>query len=378
MLRILHVISGLGSGGAQRVLARLISATSDRWAHEIVSLADTDDRSFEARPHASVHGLNIRDVVSAWRTVPRVRRIVQRFQPGVIQGWMYHGNLLALGCGIVTRVPVVWNIRHSPESGEHNSHSTRVVIGANVLLSRWVPATVFNSARSLQVHQRMGFRSRQSCVIANGFDTLQFAPNDLRRQRWREEKRIPPSAFVIGHAARFHPIKNHSGALRAFAALAANCPDVWMIMVGEGVDDNVELRRIAASPSCHGRVILVGEHADMVGFYNAVDTLLLSSWAEALPNVLGEAMACGKACVSTDVGDAATLIGDTGWVVADASDEELLRGMREAWASHRATLDQKGCAARLRITQEFSLARMVDGYARLYGAVTAPSDPVAA
>jgi glycosyltransferase involved in cell wall biosynthesis len=176
---------------------------------------------------------------------------------------------------------------------------------------------------------------------------------------------------VFGHAARFHPIKNHEGALRAYMQLAADRPDVWLVMVGEGVDgESSGLHAIANSFAHNERILLLGNEKCMEAFYNGIDVCVLSSWAEAMPNVIGEAMACGTPCISTDVGDASALMGDTGWIASQPTPIDLQRAMAAAYEAGAAGLRAKGASARARIALTYSLEAMVREYGQLYRSLT--------
>ena len=83
----------------------------------------------------------------------------------------------------------------------------------------------------------------------------------------------------------------------------------------------------------------------MSGFYKTCDVFVLSSQGEAFPNVVAEAMLAGLPCIVTDVGDAAEIVGDTGWVVPANNPQALAAAMRQAitamadtdtWAARKA------------------------------------------
>jgi len=103
---------------------------------------------------------------------------------------------------------------------------------------------------------------------------------------------------------------------------------------------------------------------------NALDVHVLSSaYGEAFPNVLAEAMACGTPSVTTDVGDAALIVGDTGWVVPPRSEQLLAKAMEHAlqqWAEDCGQWRQRQQAARERIVHSFSLDTMAQRYRQVW------------
>jgi glycosyltransferase involved in cell wall biosynthesis len=130
--------------------------------------------------------------------------------------------------------------------------------------------------------------------------------------------------------------------------------------------DNAQLVHWVDSAGVRDRCRLLGMRDDLPDLNNAFDIASLSSMAEAFPNVVLEAMACGVPCVVTDVGDAAHMVGGTGTVVPRRDPQALA----QAWSAmlrmdcaERAAL---GAAARQRVLDEFSLARAVARYEHLF------------
>jgi glycosyltransferase involved in cell wall biosynthesis len=77
-------------------------------------------------------------------------------------------------------------------------------------------------------------------------------------------------------------------------------------------------------------------------------------------------MACGTPCVTTDVGDAADIVGKTGWAVPPQNQVELARGVsnaQECWMDTPALWGERQQAARARIAKQFSIEKMVSAYA---------------
>ena len=139
-------------------------------------------------------------------------------------------------------------------------------------------------------------------------------------------------------------------------------------MAGRGVDDdNSELADLASGLGIRDRVHLVGPWPEVEKIYPGFDIFCLSSQSmEGFPNVLGEAMSCGVPCVSTEVGDAAKIVADTGLIVPARDLDELTGALRAMIGLVKE--DPLGMAERCRerIEREFSLAKIVQEYERLY------------
>ena len=295
-------------------------------------------------------------------------RVVKTFKPDIIQGWMYHGNLAAtLACAFAPNKPVLaWNIRHSLYDLRYEKTMTRQVIRANSFFSYAPDVILYNSRFSRKQHEDFGFVSHKGRVIPNGVDTRRFIFSALARQRIRAELGIPPHALVIGHVARLHPMKDHPLFLKSAVHLARQYADLHFILCGRGVEPKQNALVGLVPTKFANRFHLLGERSDIAALMSAMDVFCLSSWSEAFPNVLCEAMAIGLLCVATDVGDSSDIVGDTGVVVPPRTPEAFAGGLRKLIEMEPSQKQLLGRAARKRIEENFSLSTMVKRYAEVY------------
>jgi glycosyltransferase involved in cell wall biosynthesis len=282
---------------------------------------------------------------------------------------MYHGNLAAQLSApfCLDRPPVVWNIRQSLYSLKYEKRGTGAVIRGCSFLSRFPKHVVYNSKTSAEQHEALGYRRDKRVIIPNGFDTEIFKPSTEAYKGIRKELNIPPDSIVIGLIGRYHPKKDHLNFLRAAASLIKRHPSIQFILAGNHVSEcnsdlNGHIRSLNLLPQFH----LLGERSDIPRITAALDVSSSSSYAEGFPNVIGEAMACGVACVVTDVGDSASLVGDTGKIVPARNPEALARAWTELVEMGVEQRRILGDRSRQRVLDNYSLDAVVKRYERLY------------
>ncbi len=371
-LRVLVFSTGLATGGAERMLVKLVSQLHGRSCEfAVVSLLDVGTQgSLLLDLGVPVDALRIRRPLALVALPLRLRRCVRRFRPDVIQGWMYHGNLAATIARRLagSQARLFWGIRQTFYGMAHERLLTRGVIRANAALSAAPQRVVYNSSLSRAQHAAAGFEDERGIVIPNGFDTDQFRPDPARRATARNRLCIPERAEVVGLIARDHPMKDHANFLAAAGRVAQVRPDVFFVLAGAGVDpSSARLQGLVARAGLQGRVRLLGEVADVQQLYPAFDVAALSSaWGEAFPNVLGEALACAVPCVATNVGDAAAIIGEAGRTVPPADSEQLSAAIVDVLNLGPEGRRALGEAGRRRVERYYSLAAVAEHYRALY------------
>lgn len=366
--RVTHIITGLGDGGAEAALVRLVIADTQN-THSVISMMDEGKYGDKLRAAGiSVTCLNMQRGRMRARDFWQMRRIIQTLRPDVVQTWMYHADLFG---GLAARLagvkPVVWGIRHA-ELGKGSSRSTRLIRWISARLSKAIPTKfIACAAQSRDVHVRVGYDVRRMEVVANGYDIKKFQVDAGLRNAVRVEFGIKAEALCLGMVGRYHPNKDHANLLMALGILAHEGLDFTVLLVGAGLsDDNAELMQALHAEGIAERCILAGSRPDIPAIMNALDLHVLSSNTEGFPNVLCEAMACGTPCITTDVGDAAYIVGDTGTVCAPQDAKALADAIRQT-----LPLAQNTAAAqksRRRIVDNFTMETMVKGFQRVWGA----------
>jgi glycosyltransferase involved in cell wall biosynthesis len=278
---------------------------------------------------------------------------------------MYHGNLVASAVRPFCRGRLFWGIRQALGALDRESPATNRLIRLGARLSHRPDGIIYNSLRARRDHEDAGYAAARGTVVPNGFDTARLRPDGEVRARFRRKLELSEASVLIGHVARFHPVKDHATFLHA----AADLSDLRarFVMAGRGVDaSNAELTGLIERLGLKGRVTLLGEADEVHAVLPGLDVLCVSSRSEAFPNVIGEAMSCGVPCVTTDVGDAAQIVGDTGRVVPVGDPARLAESLRAIVQMGTEARIRLGQAARQRIVELYALGSMIRQYQRIY------------
>jgi len=364
-LKILHIISTTGTGGAELSLSRLVNSMDrSHFTNTVISMMRPGETGRLIRDSGiELFSLDMANGRPETKSILKLRKIISDLNPDIIQCWMYHANLIGLFSG--GNAKLFWNIRCSDFDHSLYGKIYRLTVKANALFSRSPSCIIVNSDSGKSYHEKIGFKARRWEVIHNGFNTKLFKPDKHAGLSERNALGIPEGAVVIGLIARFDPLKDHETFFIAADMLARHYPQAIFILAGKDVtkDNSVIMRQIRGNTANYH---LLGERSDINQILPALDISVSSSISEGMPNVVGEAMACGVPCVVTDVGDSKYLVGDTGIVVPKKNPKALFNGIKQlidAGPEHRARL---GEAARKRIIENFSLDKFVKRYESLY------------
>jgi glycosyltransferase involved in cell wall biosynthesis len=318
MMKVLHLISDLGLGGAQRVLCYLGAAMDrNRFRLQVVYWGHQGDLRKELED-LGVDVVRLRDVGrSLVRLALALGRHVRQARPDIIHTHLFDADLVGIVVARVCGVQCCSTI-HSATFFATPAHRWRyrcLALG----IRRFFPVSQALSDVLIQHCRVPAARVR---VIRNGIDTTRFAPAPARNGA---DVRGP----IIGTLARLDPVKGISILLDAMSHLLPEYPEALLLIGGAG-EEQEALERQAIALGIADRVVFVGPVQDPHDFYRRVDLFVLPSVDEGFGLVLVEAMAMGLPVIGTRVGGVPEILahGVNGWLVEPGDSVVLAAGIR--------------------------------------------------
>lgn len=365
--KILHVISGLNSGGAENALYKISRKLTQSHGVTIYIVSLSKTEFYLNRLMAcgiKVFFIDVKEV-GLIRAGIELSKIIKSLDPDVIQTWMVHADLFAgIVCKIVGYNNLYWGIRTTDYSVEKSK--TRFLHNFAKYLSYIVPkkiVCVANAAKNS--HIKNGFDSSKMVVIGNGFDFDELNNSIGGGKNVRSTYNIKKSEILIGCVGRFDYSKDQYNFILAASILKKMGYDCKYIIIGRGIKSQI-IKLYLDNNKLVNDIILVDEVSNVPDYLDALDIFVLPSRSEGFPNILGEAMAMSVPCVVTDVGDSGELMGDRNYVVPKENSKELALAIEKLINLPKNELYYQGEKMKNRVMNNYSIEKVAVSYLNLY------------
>jgi len=367
-LRILHLITRLPVGGAERLLVDIVRhLPREQFESLVCCIQDRGELAGEVEA-AGIPLLCLERMRSRrfdWRAVRDLARLMRRERIGVVHAHLYHANLYGRLAALGAGVPAIATVHNTyTRTKLHRRWLNRLLARA----SARVVAVSDDIRRDVLRHD--GVPEDKIATIQNGIDLSRVA-STMTREAARARLGLDEQVLAVGCVARLEEQKGHRFLLEALALLRRQGPPpsrpVKLVAAGDGRLRG-ELQAQAQSLGLGEMVSFLGTRSDVADILRALDVYVMPSLWEGLSLALLEAMAAGLPVIATDVGGVSQVLGagSGGVKVAPGDARALAAAIRQLSDEPRERLALRGEQARQRVRAEFSLDAMIGRLTAIY------------
>ncbi len=364
-MRVIHIITGLGDGGAEHALFK-ICKYDNKNKHFVISLKGSGKYfSLLKKLGIKVYCLNFK-FYSINKLIILIN-LIRFLKPDIVQTWLVHADFIgSIAARIAGIKNILWNVRYSNIEIGKAKITTILIIRILSMLSYLLPKTIIVvSKRAQKIYETIGYNKKLLKFIPNGYDLSILKIKKNKKLNFQQKFKIRKKVPILGNVARYDPQKDHLNLLKALSIIKLRNINFICVLIGTNMNlKNLSLLSDIKKLKLNDHVKLLGQNENISNVMNAIDIhILSSSYGEGFPNVVAESMACGTPCIVTDVGDSALIVGKTGWVVPPKESNKLAKAIERAInekSSKKWT--KRSNKARLRIKDKFSIGKMLKLY----------------
>lgn len=359
LIRISFVIPTLDQSGAERQLTMLASALP-KDEHDVQVIALNRGGPYADQLRAA--GINVEVLGKRLRFDPltfmRLRSALHRFQPQIIQSFLFAANSYVRLPGMApagSRIVVSERCVDSWKSGWQ--------LGLDRRLAARTDAMTANSESVAAFYEQIGMPRSKISVIPNA---MPLQSPEYSREKAREILGLSAAHQVVGFVGRLAPQKRLKDVVWAFQLLHQVVDNVRLVLIGAGPERD-ELTDLANNFGCRDMIVFADHRADAFSLMKAFDAFVLASEFEGMSNSLMEAMSLGIPCVVSDIQPNLELVTNeqTGLTFPLGKGPELTKVLIRLLQTPELA-SQLGEAGQRLIADRHSVETMVQHHQRLY------------
>lgn len=362
---VVHIISGLWVGGAEKALVKLLHHwNTDVFRHAVIAFAEGELKQDFLK-------LGIDPIIlkqKRWydlKFLSRLLMIIKGLKPDIVHcrntpHVVIYGGIAAKIIGL----PFVVSIHGHPDFLDGNSFVKKLWY----MVQKWSDKiiTVSNSIKDVLIREGR-VRPDKITVIHNGIGSIDIQCDPpIMKQKIRQELGIDNSDQIIGCVGTLRSVKGHKYLIQAMPLILEKFPHSYLVLVGNGPLRD-ELEELAEKIGVKKKIIFLGYRTDILELMHVFDVFVLPSLSEGLSNVLLEAMITSKPVIATNVGGNPEVIedGKTGLLVPPKDPQKIAEAVLSLLSDEDKRI-RMGEAGLRRVKEKFSISKTVQEYKKVY------------
>ena len=358
-MKILHIIHGLNSGGAERQLVELLKGLvkKDNIKVGVVIFSDVIDYEYIFNLDVDIHILK-RKCKKDFTIFSKLYKICKIFKPDIIHGWELMSSVYSMPIAKLIGAKFINGIIRGAPS-EFSLFKSRFFLLTKVTLF-FSDFNISNSYEGLRSYNLSGLKS--SC-IHNGFDFNRLK-NINKAENIKKQHNIK-TKNTVGMVARFDERKDYATYIESAMNILQKRNDVTFLAIGDG--ETLHNYKNLVPVEYKEYIRFLGKQNDVESLINIFDIGVLVSFEEGISNSIMEYMALEKPVIATKhKGNEEIVIENrTGYLIRREDIKDLTEKI-EYLLDNKVTATAMGRAGRERLEKEFSLEKMTGAYINLY------------
>lgn len=342
-MKIMHIIPTLASGGAERMLSKLVNNDKES-EHIIITLYDLP-RHYDLSNKVTLIELSQKKtILGIMKMIFLIYKNIRKIKPDIIQSWMaanYFGPILKLR---YTNKIFITNYRAGI-----NKRKMKLIWKLHKIYLNTLDFHIFVSESARQEYAENGISFNNTIVITNGFSV----------EAHREKVELKDNVF--GYVGRYDAIKNQDYLINEFNRFCRN-KNVKLVLAGKGLCEE-KFQHLIDEDNI-SKFIFLGEMKNVESLYKQIKMLILVSKNEGFPNVVGEAMSYGVPVATTDAGESFAIIRDSG-IKLTGTENNLCHELEKIY-NGEINLKEKSLKAKKIIEECYSVSKIIKQYTDLY------------
>lgn len=359
-MKILYIITGLGRGGAERVVCDLADHMFIR-GHEVKIVYLTGEAKVKPINNIELYKLNLNSLFNLYNSYNQLRQVVTTFRPDVIHSHMIHANILTrlirLSCPIKK---LICTAHSNNEGGKLRMLLYRLTNNLADLNTN----VSYEATKSFEIKKAVPIGTMKT--IYNGINLDKYFFKNEAKLKIKEELGISDNEKILLAVGRFDKAKDYPNLLNAISIIKEEGKyNFKLLIAGEGYL-KTEIEAIITTLKLEENVILLGYRSDIPDLMSAADIFLISSIYEGFGLVVAEAMACNCFVIATDCGGVVEILNNKDFIVPPRDSISLAKkiiNIINLDACTKKLLIEKN---RLRVEKCFALTEIVKKWESIY------------
>ncbi len=377
---VMHLVTTLNMGGAERLSLAVIQKNKEHFNGIIASLYGVDGDLALCAKSMDIPSVGLDAKGGRIKSIYLLYKALRKYKVDLLHVQAGYLLLFAFPAAKLANIRLVYT--------EHALHSIQKYSNIRKGIQWFSPfmqgISCVNHVIKDYFVNNLRLKSTKVQVIENGVDTTLFSPTGTKAiLPWQSSEQTPPKGaeenlFIFGSVARLTEAKDHPNLLQAFALVNTKYPYTRLVIVGDG-EERQNTQKCIADLGLEDCVHITGKKLNIAEYLRSMDSFVMSSQREGLPVAILEAMACALPVISTDVGSIATLNGQDETqkrleLVPAKNSKALATAMEEILINTLKTHELAQRAHQFILTEKADTT-MAKAYLKLYkeGGLTCPS-----